>query len=643
MRFQRGDVLGQQVAGGDQGGGAVPHPLQVFVPGGVAFLNRRARVAGSQPGGAGGGEGDGAAGQGTAGGQGLAGAADVGMAHVPAGVGGQGDGNGRQAHAAGFVAVIVQGGDQRRVGGAYVRGYPGGNGAVGAEVQTADGFQMVGEGGVRQGSEQGGGVCGGDDAAVGVAGIPIVGRRFIMGNPAVEAMQGGAHQRAVVNIVEEVYAARAGVGVDVGQGQRGRGVLGAGEKPGTHIVGQRNIGLAVRGGMGQGAVSAPVFGGGVGVDDFGGDAAPGCFGQDAVGAVAVEVAEGQQVVDAVVGQAGGLSEADVEFAHFAAGDVGQHSVKDDAAGGFVPVQAQVEELAEEASALAASVGVGAAQGAGERVDGAGGVGRFVAQPGGDVPRGQQAEANYRGVTGFVADAIDLARRKAAVQSDAGGIGEAAAVGGHTGECPLRAGDDGFGAVLVVLNGKDGIPAFQVVGRIGLVVAVGEELRVGGQGGLEGYDDRAGDRGAVGVNGVGDSAAEQAGGVGDVVLPAAPDQGVAGAHQVAVAGMREGFGGRIGGAVEVFEGQFPAPVGDVQQQPAVAVVVVHGLEDAEIGGEFHQAGEVAGGEGDVGDNGVVGMFRVNGEMGEAVNALVGAHRAEGLAVGEGEADSGVQSG
>ena len=173
--FQRGDVLGQQVAGGDQGGGAVPHPLQVFVPGGVAFLNGRARVAGSQPGGAGGGEGDGAAGQGAAGGQRLAGAADVGMAHVPAGVGGQGDGNGRQAHAAGFVAVIVQGGDQRWVGGAHGRGYPGGDGAVGAEVQTADGFQMVGKCNVRQGSEQGGGVCGGDDVAVGVAGIPIAG------------------------------------------------------------------------------------------------------------------------------------------------------------------------------------------------------------------------------------------------------------------------------------------------------------------------------------------------------------------------------------------------------------------------------------------------------------------------------------
>ena len=176
-----------------------------------------------------------------------------------------------------------------------------------------------------------------------------------------------------------------------------------------------------------------------------------------------------------------------------------------------------------------------------------------------------------------------------------------------------------------------------------MVPVGQEVRISGQSRLEGHDDTAGNGRAVRIDRVGNIAAEQAGRIRHIVLPPAPHQAVTLPHQKAVAGMGVGIRRRIGRAVEVFQRQLLAPVKHIQQQAAIAVVIVHRLDDAAIGGELHQPGGVARRQANVGDDGVVGMFRVNGKAGDAVNLLVGAHRAKGLAAGKGTAGGDVQSG
>ena len=98
--------------------------------------------------------------------------------------------------------------------------------------------------------------------------------------------------------------------------------------------------------------------------------------------------------------------------------------------------------------------------------------------------------------------------------------------------------------------------------------------------------------------------------------------------VAELGGRLGIGGS-GGAVEHGQHAFAAAIGDFVEDGSVALRGISRFQDVEIGGEFDQAGGVDGGFVDVGDDLVGGEFRIDGEIGFADQALVGARGAEGI--------------
>jgi hypothetical protein len=122
-------------------------------------------------------------------------------------------------------------------------------------------------------------------------------------------------------------------------------------------------------------------------------------------------------------------------------------------------------------------------------------------------------------------------------------------------------------------------------------------------------------------------------VDEVALPAGPDQGVAQAHQEAVAGV---LGLRHVGAAAIVEAQEAAvaPVGELVQEAAAAPGDVDGLDDIQRGGELDEAGGIARGQVEIDDRGQAGLGRVDREVGMAEQALIGAGLAEGDAPGEG---------
>ena len=204
---------------------------------------------------------------------------------------------------------------------------------------------------------------------------------------------------------------------------------------------------------------------------------------------------------------------------------------------------------------------------------------------------------------------------------------------QAGECPLLSGDDIFRTILVILHRQHRFPTLQVVGRVGLMVPVGQKLHIGRRGRLEGNHDATGHRRSVSVDGVGNIATQQARGVGHVVLPDAPDQAVSVAHHEAVARVRVGVGRRIGRAVDVLQRQLLAAIEHIEQQSTVTVVGVHRLDDAEVCRKLHVAFRVARRQRDVRNGGILRIGRVRSEMRHAVQLLVSAHIAECLAIGE----------
>ena len=80
-----------------------------------------------------------------AGGQRLPGATNVGMAQIPAGVGGQGHGLERQANAADFIAVLVNGRHQAGIGFSRFRRDMRGDAGLRPEGQTLEASRGVGK------------------------------------------------------------------------------------------------------------------------------------------------------------------------------------------------------------------------------------------------------------------------------------------------------------------------------------------------------------------------------------------------------------------------------------------------------------------------------------------------------------------
>src|SRR5206468_11222053 len=90
------------------------------------------------------------------GGQGLTCPANVSMAQIPAGVSSQGHGLEGQANPTDFIAVLIDGRDQARIGPANQWRHMGGNAVLGPEVKACKASQGLREGDARDSPESGG-------------------------------------------------------------------------------------------------------------------------------------------------------------------------------------------------------------------------------------------------------------------------------------------------------------------------------------------------------------------------------------------------------------------------------------------------------------------------------------------------------
>ena len=136
------------------------------------------------------------------------------------------------------------------------------------------------------------------------------------------------------------------------------------------------------------------------------------------------------------------------------------------------------------------------------------------------------------------------------------------------------------------------------------------------------------QGTAGADGLGRLQPDQSGDIGQIGLPATPDDGVALAHQESVS--RFQWRHRVCNrrrAVEPSNDGFPAPVHYVEQQPAIALAKFYRLEHREIGGHRNFASRVPGRQVQVGDHLISGMQRVHGKMDRALNEFVWTDLAE----------------
>ena len=234
---------------------------------------------------------------------------------------------------------------------------------------------------------------------------------------------------------------------------------------------------------------------------------------------------------------------------------------------------------------------------------------------------------------FIHHPVHLARLKPAVQRDVRRVRHPPAIH-HAGESPPLPGNHRLRTILVILHRQHRVPALQVVRRIGPVLPVRQKLRVDIRQRLERHYNPTRHRRPVIVLRVRHVAPEQTLRVGHVVLPAAPYQAVAAAHQEPIARVRVSVRRSVGRAVDVLQCQFLAPVHHVQQQTPVAVVIVHRLEDAKVRRKLHQPVAIARRLHDVGNHPVVRMCRVNGKVRHPVNLLIPSHVAESLPTGKG---------
>jgi hypothetical protein len=164
-------------------------------------------------------------------------------------------------------------------------------------------------------------------------------------------------------------------------------------------------------------------------------------------------------------------------------------------------------------------------------------------------------------------------------------------------------------------------------------AVGQQLNLAWFARLKADQQPSGDRPAVNPR-LGDPDPHQSVALGHVVLPAAPDDRKAMAHQKPVASI--GWHRRIDWPrhpVEARQCQAVAAVRHIEKQAMIAARRVLRREDADIGREMHQAVAVALGHIDIGDGAVRRVPRINGEMRCAVKLLVAPDIAEFPTVGE----------
>ena len=335
-----------------------------------------------------------------------------------------------------------------------------------------------------------------------------------------------------------------------------RPVLRAGDEVDAGGVGKGHILFAIGGGVDQGGGASPILIAAVGVEDLG---SLGRVGQQARTlathlVLLRQVSEGEDVggveeIHRRVAIARGLGEALVEAAATGAGDVGPNAIEDHFAL-FISVDALMEKRAQEAAALRRAV----ADGAFHDLPGYGEAGRAAFQERDEVANGDHAEAADGGVFGGIDELVRLPGLKAGQHLDLIAV-----------QFPLGGGHGGAFAQGAFANGE-----FEVLGvghGIGLMIAVGEIHGLGGfvygELGADKAFDALGDRRIH---------AQLIGVLGNVPLPAHPRDGELLVHQ-------KSFGKHAGGLATTID--------DIEQQRAVAVGRVLGLQDFDIGREFDE--------------------------------------------------------
>ena len=303
----------------------------------------------------------------------------------------------------------------------------------------------------------------------------------------------------------------------------------------------------------------------------------------------------------------------IELAAPRAGDVGDEPIEDTMAR-FVLVQAEVEEMTEKAAGLRHAEDVRPLElgGAGVAVGRRGGP-----EPRGGVAHGEEAEADEGRMLRAVHELVDLARLEVTVEADAG----------RAGEPPRRPRDGHGGSTRVLADGQACGRVREVGGRVREVIAVGHR---------QGRDARvgpplAGDRpadGPVPVPRRRHREGHQPVLPRDVVLPAAPPDRVAPAHEEAVA---EVLGRRRVGhpwrAVEHAERDLAAAIRDVEEEAAVAARRIAGPQDIEIRVALDQTRGAAGCCRQIGDGLVRRVRRMDAEAEHAHDLFVRAGRPE----------------
>ena len=202
------------------------------------------------------------------------------------------------------------------------------------------------------------------------------------------------------------------------------------------------------------------------------------------------------------------------------------------------------------------------------------------------------------------------------------------------ELELVPGYVGRGAVRVVANGESRAGFVGVGRRVRIVNPVREQEDVCRLVALELAQHTSREPAAVRVQRLGRAQADPVRVVfRNVGLPAAKDDGVPLAHQESVARMQ--WGARVHDAWRTVEpkDRLASPVDYVEDDAAPSAVGIRGLEHFEVRREGHPSLGVARGQLYVGDGAVIGVKRVNREVGGALQMIVSSHVAECLSARE----------
>ena len=565
-------------------------------------------------------------------------------AQVPAGIGRQGGGDHRRAHAGDLVAVCVHRGNQHGVIGARDH-----RRRLAIENAACSVWPVVEQ---RQTARRARHGHAGDCRKLAAPGLRRHQRASFMGRhaawrrrlaaarPAIERIQRGAEQRGGGDDVGEVLADAARRRPHV----RVRRVLRAGPEIDARRRRDRQV-RAARVGVHQRAAALPVFGGGL------------CVQYQWIGVRALEDGvrlTGQMVGGRAIGEGKDIGVFEMILVLLArrhrqigeargvqaagAGDMGEQAVEHAAALG-VGVEAVVDIVANGAPGLRAAPAIGFFNRSQQGVSGF-----RVAQKRDEIAHRGMAEAEHQrggaGVDQFVDPAggeaaVDVEMRARGHQSGVGALHVQTDAAFEAGEAPIRARHD--------LARRMGVlPACQrrLLSRHHFVAA--RRCPAGQRQNCHPlapdiFDAHDALHGAPALHR--HRQVEQHPPIArqQVALPGAPDHRIAAAQEKAVAGMRGGLrivaGARV---VEIDQCPLVAAVAPVEENSAIAARGIDRAEDCDVAGEGDQAIGPAQCEIDVGDRALTGRRGIDGVVRAGADHFIGPGRTECRAAGKGHA-------